>query len=140
MSRRRICVVSGSRADYGLLAPVMRLIRDEPGLDLQLDVTGMHLSTEYGFTYRRLEHDGFKIDGRVDSLQPVSEAFEQFLNVRLDPVQPHALADFKSEVIAHAIAQGFALELSLGLGLLGRCFRILPAVRARHDATSDDET
>ncbi len=69
VSPRRICVVSGSRADYGLLAPVMRLIRDDPDLELQVVVTGMHLSTEFGFTYRRIEHDGFKIDGRVDSLQ-----------------------------------------------------------------------
>ena len=70
MSPRRICVVSGSRADYGLLAPVMRLIRDDPDLELQVVVTGTHLCTEFGFTYRRIEHDGFKIDARVDSLQP----------------------------------------------------------------------
>jgi UDP-N-acetylglucosamine 2-epimerase (non-hydrolysing)/GDP/UDP-N,N'-diacetylbacillosamine 2-epimerase (hydrolysing) len=69
MSGRKICVVSGSRADYGLLAPVMRLIRDDPNLDLQVIVTGMHLSADFGFTYRRLEHDGFAIDARVESLQ-----------------------------------------------------------------------
>ena len=69
MSQRKICVVSGSRADYGLLAPVMRLIRDDPDLHLQVIITGMHLSAEFGFTYRRLEQDGFTIDARVESLQ-----------------------------------------------------------------------
>ena len=68
MSTRKICVVSGSRADYGLLAPVMRLIRDDPDLHLQVIVTGMHLSAEFGFTYRRLEQEGFTIDARVESL------------------------------------------------------------------------
>ncbi|MEE9481124.1 MAG: UDP-N-acetylglucosamine 2-epimerase [Kiloniellales bacterium] len=69
MSARRICVVSCSRADYGLLAPLMRLIHDDPALELQVIATGMHLATEFGFTYRRIEQDGFSIDARVESLQ-----------------------------------------------------------------------
>lgn len=69
MSPRRICAVTGSRADYGLLAPPMRLIRDDPELELQVIVTGKHLRTEFGFTYRRIEQDGFSINARVESLQ-----------------------------------------------------------------------
>ena len=68
-SLRRICVVTGTRADYGLLVPPMRLIRDDPALDLQIIITGMHLSTEYGFTYRRIEQDGFSVAARVDCQQ-----------------------------------------------------------------------
>lgn len=66
---RRICAVTGSRADYGLLVPPMRLIRDDPALELQIIITGMHLSTEYGFTYRRIEQDGFDVSARVDCRQ-----------------------------------------------------------------------
>jgi len=69
MTNRQICVVTSSRADYNLLAPPMRLIRDDPKLDLQVIVTGMHLNTEFGFTYRRIEQDGLPITARVESPQ-----------------------------------------------------------------------
>ncbi len=69
MKTRQICAVTCSRADYNLLAPPMRLIRDDPNLDLQVIVTGMHLNTEFGFTYRRIEQDGLPITARVESTQ-----------------------------------------------------------------------
>jgi UDP-N-acetylglucosamine 2-epimerase (non-hydrolysing)/GDP/UDP-N,N'-diacetylbacillosamine 2-epimerase (hydrolysing) len=58
-------VVSGSRADYGLLYWVMREIRDHPALELQTAVTGMHLSPRHGETWQAIEKDGFRIDARV---------------------------------------------------------------------------
>lgn len=63
---RKICVVTGSRAEYGLLRWVMEGIRGTPGLELQLIVTGMHLSPQFGLTYREIENDGFRIDRKVD--------------------------------------------------------------------------
>lgn len=66
--KRRICVVSGSRADYGLLYWVMREIEGDSELQLQLALTGMHLSPDFGMTVRQIEGDGFKIDAKVDSL------------------------------------------------------------------------
>jgi GDP/UDP-N,N'-diacetylbacillosamine 2-epimerase (hydrolysing) len=65
---RRICVVTGTRADYGLLRWVMQSIKDDPRLQLQTLVTGMHLSPEFGLTYREIERDGFAIDARVEML------------------------------------------------------------------------
>ena len=65
---RKICVVTGTRAEYGLLRWVMDGIRNAPGLQLQLVVTGMHLSSEFGWTYREIEHDGFRIDSKVETL------------------------------------------------------------------------
>lgn len=65
---RKICVVSGTRADYGLLQWVMHGIRREPGLALQIVATGMHLSPEFGLTYRDIEVDGFVIDRKLDVL------------------------------------------------------------------------
>jgi GDP/UDP-N,N'-diacetylbacillosamine 2-epimerase (hydrolysing) len=65
---RKICVVSGSRAEYGLLRWVMEAIRAAPDLRLQLIVTGTHLSPEFGLTYREIERDGFHIDRQVEML------------------------------------------------------------------------
>ena len=56
--KRKICVVSGSRADYGLLRWVMQGIKDDPNLTLQVIVTGMHLSPTFGLTYKEIETDG----------------------------------------------------------------------------------
>ena len=65
---RKICVVTGTRAEYGLLRWVMEGIRQAPGLDLQIVVTGMHLSPEFGLTYREIEEDGFTIDKKVEMI------------------------------------------------------------------------
>jgi UDP-hydrolysing UDP-N-acetyl-D-glucosamine 2-epimerase len=65
---RKICVVTGSRAEFGLLSSLLRGIEDDPDLSLQLVVTGMHLSPEFGSTYREIESDGFRIDAKVETL------------------------------------------------------------------------
>lgn len=62
---RRICVVTGGRAEYGLLRWVMQDIADAPDLDLQLIVTGTHLEPRFGMTVEAIEADGFAIDARV---------------------------------------------------------------------------
>lgn len=64
----RVCVVTGTRAEYGLLRWLMEEVRDTPGLDLQVLVTGAHISPEFGSTYRQIESDGFAIDAKVDML------------------------------------------------------------------------
>ena len=68
MTARRICFVTGSRADYGLLWHPMRAVAAEPGFELQVAVTGMHLSPQFGLTVGAIEADGFPITGRVESL------------------------------------------------------------------------
>ncbi len=65
---KSICVVTGSRAEYGLLRPLIKLIDEDKDLNLQLVVTGMHLSPEFGFTYKEIEKDGFKIDEKIEAL------------------------------------------------------------------------
>ncbi|HVB02204.1 MAG TPA: UDP-N-acetylglucosamine 2-epimerase [Chitinophagaceae bacterium] len=62
----KIAVVTGTRAEYGLLQPLISLIRDHPLLDLQLIVTGSHLSAAFGKTSRQITQDGFPIKARVD--------------------------------------------------------------------------
>ena len=58
---RRIAVVTTSRADYGLLKPLMRSIDDDPALSLQLIVSGTHLCPSHGSTMRDIEEDGFHV-------------------------------------------------------------------------------
>lgn len=65
---RRIAVITGSRAEYGLLRWLAQELSEDPRCELQLVVTGMHLSTEFGLTYRAIEDDGFVIAARVDML------------------------------------------------------------------------
>ncbi|MFM2120705.1 MAG: hypothetical protein RL722_2173, partial [Pseudomonadota bacterium] len=68
MSRRRVCVVTGTRAEFGLLRCLIQAIQAEPSLELQLIATGMHLSPEFGLTYREIEAAGIPIDARVEML------------------------------------------------------------------------
>ena len=66
MSRRKICVVTTSRAEYGLLRNLINCIRTDSALKLQLFVSGMHLVRKFGFTVQEIEADGVKIDRRID--------------------------------------------------------------------------
>ncbi len=65
---RTIGVVTVGRSDYGNYLPVLRQIQSEPGLELRLIVSGTHLVSEFGSTYRAIEEDGFEIDDRVEML------------------------------------------------------------------------
>jgi GDP/UDP-N,N'-diacetylbacillosamine 2-epimerase (hydrolysing) len=65
---RKICVITGSRADYGLLRWIMQGIQDDPDLTLQIVATGMHLSPEFGLTYLEIEQHGFRLDHKVEML------------------------------------------------------------------------
>ncbi|OGS08960.1 MAG: UDP-N-acetyl-D-glucosamine 2-epimerase, UDP-hydrolysing [Elusimicrobia bacterium RIFOXYA12_FULL_51_18] len=62
MRRFKICVFTGTRAEYGLLRPLMRLIRADKDSLLQVIASGTHLSPKFGLTYREILKDGFKID------------------------------------------------------------------------------
>lgn len=65
---RKICVVTGTRAEYGLLYWLMKEIEADGNLVLQVIATGMHLSPEFGLTYKTIEQDGFTIHAKVEML------------------------------------------------------------------------
>lgn len=65
---KKICVVTGTRAEYGLLKPLIKRINDDNEVELQLVVTGMHLSPEFGLTYHEIEEDGFCITDKNEML------------------------------------------------------------------------
>lgn len=116
---KKICVVTGTRAEYGLLTPLINKIQDDSDLVLQLVVTGMHMSPEFGMTVNSIENDGYEIAERIEILlssdSPVgisksmglalisfSEAFE-----RLRPDMIVVLGD-RSEIFAVAAAASVA--------------------------------
>ncbi|AOP33678.1 UDP-N-acetyl glucosamine 2-epimerase [Leptospira tipperaryensis] len=66
--KRKVSVVTGTRAEYGLLRLLIKKILDSKNIELQLIVTGMHLSPEFGSTYQEIESDGFSIDRKVEML------------------------------------------------------------------------
>jgi len=65
---RKICVVTGSRAEYGLFYPILIKIKESPILDLQLITSSSHHSIELGSTYKLIEQDGFIIDKKINNL------------------------------------------------------------------------
>lgn len=68
MTKRKICVVTGTRAEYGLLYWLMKEIQADDELELQIIATGQHLSSEFGLTYKNIEADGFVINAKVEML------------------------------------------------------------------------
>lgn len=67
MNPRRICIITGSRADYGYLVILMRLLREDPECELQVVVTGMHLWPQFGETWREITAEGFVVDAKVQT-------------------------------------------------------------------------
>ena len=65
---RKICVITGTRAEFGLLRPLIELIANDKELQLQLIATGMHLSSEFGYTLNEITEAGFMVDKKVECL------------------------------------------------------------------------
>lgn len=70
---RKICVVTGTRAEYGLLSRLMMIIKDSVQTQLQVIATNMHLSPKYGNTYQEIEKDGFTIDCKIPIIDEKDE-------------------------------------------------------------------
>ena len=112
---KKICVITGTRAEYGLLSGVMRLIRESKTSELQLIVTNMHLSEEHGNTYQEIENDGFIIHKKV------------YMNASSD--SPHAIVHSMGQALS-GFADAFVdLQPDIVL-VLGDRYEILAAVSA----------
>lgn len=113
--KRKICVVTGSRADYGLLRWVMQGIKDNSDLTLQVIVTGMHLSSAFGNTYKDVEADGILIDRKVVALS--------------DDDSPVGIAESMSNVLAGCAEAFHELQPDIVV-VLGDRFEIFAAASA----------
>lgn len=112
---RRICVVTGSRAEYGLLYWVLHDLRADPAFELQIIATGMHLSPAFGYTVRTIEADGFCVSSRVEMLLSSDTAGGTAKSLGLGVIgMSDALAALRPEMVV----------------VLGDRFEILAAVQA----------
>jgi len=66
--KKKICIFTGTRSEYGLLKPLIEELQNEPTIELQLLITGMHLSAEFGLTYKEISLEGFSRVERVEIL------------------------------------------------------------------------
>ena len=64
--KKKVCIITGSRAEYGLLKPLMDEFKNDKRFEMQIIATGMHLSKKFGLTYKEIENNGFKINKKVD--------------------------------------------------------------------------
>ncbi len=115
MPQRKICIVTGSRAEYGHLYWLLKAVKDDPGMALQVVVTGSHLSSAFGSTVDVIRQDGFVVSGKVDVLSPagkempmtraISRGIDGFSGVykRLKPDVVVVLGD-RYEIFAAAVA------------------------------------
>ena len=65
--KKTIAIVTGTRAEYGLLKPLISALHANRNVNLQLLVTGMHLSKKHGYTIKEIKTDGFPIAAQIDS-------------------------------------------------------------------------
>ena len=116
--RRKICVITGTRADYGILVPVMKAIRSSRSLKLYVVATYMHLMKEFGYTLKEIKKDGFKICAKlniankkdtVDSVAfSVGKAVSSFTRIfkKIKPDLIVVLGD-RGEMLAAAISANY---------------------------------
>jgi GDP/UDP-N,N'-diacetylbacillosamine 2-epimerase (hydrolysing) len=98
--KRKVCVVTGSRADYGLLRQLMKEIQNSSLLQLQLIATGMHLSAEFGFTFQEIKNDGFIIDRNIDILLSSDSAIGVTKSIGLGLIGfADAVAELKPDIL-----------------------------------------
>ena len=119
MKKRKICIVTGTRAEYGLLRWLMDGINKSTKLELQIIATGMHLSEDFGLTFKEIEKDGFHIDCKVNILgnhnssYSISESTSlgiKGFSTSLEKIKPDIviLLGDRFEMLSAAIAATFA--------------------------------
>uniref|UniRef100_A0A7C2JWS8 UDP-N-acetylglucosamine 2-epimerase (Hydrolyzing) n=1 Tax=Schlesneria paludicola TaxID=360056 RepID=A0A7C2JWS8_9PLAN len=112
---RTVTVITGARSDYGIYRPILQRIAAHPALRLELMVTGMHLTPEYGLTVRQIEQDGYTIRDRIECLTAADT--------------PNAIAQAMGLALI-GFAQAFSRQRPELLLALGDRFEMLAAVQA----------
>ena len=108
MLKRKIIVTTGTRADYGLLRPVLNKIQTSKNLDLVLIVTGMHLSQKYGLTINEIKKDGFKISASFNMIPKQNSKYS------VAEILGNSIVEFSK------IFKKFQPDINIILGEIGR--------------------
>ncbi len=102
-------VITGTRAEYGLLKPVMQAIEEHPKLNLQILVTGMHLLKQFGYTIRQIKSDGWDITAKVRLQSEIDAQYSNSLAMgSAISKMSKAMLDNKSDII---VVLGDRLEI-----------------------------
>ena len=113
--KRKICFITGTRADYGIISSVMREIQLHPSLQLFIVATSMHLMREFGNTYKEIENDGFYIYRKINISYKEDSGMAMAISIgeavsKISRVLSHLKPDFivvlgdRGEMLAAAIA------------------------------------
>lgn len=117
---RTICVVTGTRAEFGLLQWLMQEIREDPALTLQVLATGMHLSPEFGLTYRSIEDSGFSVDKKVEILLSSDSAVGISKSMGLGMISlSEALAELQPDLVV-LLGDRFETFAAASAAMIGR--------------------
>lgn len=120
MKKRKICFVTSSRADYGLLYWVMKGVSDDPRFQLQVIATGMHLSPEFGSTLNVIIEDGFCVDSRVEMLLSGDSAVAVTKSMGLGVIGfADAFADLKPDIVM-VLGDRFEIFAAVQAALIAR--------------------
>ena len=152
MSKRKVCVITGTRAEYGLLYWLMKEIQSDKDMQLQLIVTGMHLSSEFGLTYKEIEKN-FKIDKKVEMLlsfeilstteKNFTRAFlpNYFVQISQENLKKKlsALKCYKSEIAKHPFSRSLVNIKNLAMyrgsqsgNYYAEAFKIVRLIKKNH--------
>ena len=97
---KSICFITGTRADYGILAPIMKEVAESRKVALQIIATNMHLSADYGMTVKEIEGDGFKVDKKISSLFSGGTAKATVLSMaKVEEGLAEALQELKPDLV-----------------------------------------
>lgn len=118
--KRTICVITGTRAEYGLLYWLMKGIQDDPELNLQVVATGMHLSPEFGLTCQEIEKDGFHVDKKIEMLLSADTASAVCKSTGLGMISfTDALNDLQPDMVV-ILGDRFEMLAAASVALISR--------------------
>lgn len=118
--KRKICVVTGTRAEYGLMYWLLKFLREDEDVLLQIVVTGMHLSPEFGLTYKQIEEDGFKINKKIEMLLSSDTPIGISKSMGLAQISiSEALAELQPDIIL-VLGDRFEIFSAVTAGMIGK--------------------
>ncbi len=121
MAKRKVLFLTGIRSDYGLLKSIMNAVKKHPLLELQLIVSGAHLSEKYGLTVKDIEKDGFKINAKIKNLV---ESDKLSSRIKSASIQLNKLVDIVEKLNPDIIVSCFDREEAITMALVGTYMNI----------------